>query len=222
VLNLFSVNPLEFHECVLGRPWTKIQSRKSASFYPPTWAIIQLNHTTTAVWHVHVARQLAVFWRQLAADRSLKFASFWSGWGAHAKKVLGAVKGVCSGKSLRTTALSQGCPTGDLRAACGPQSHCVGTWSDIRTTSISLASNINSCVFEILQHERTFDMRSMLCFHSTLSISIMMEETKKQPAVTVFIHSTLDKWICGSTCWCGYWENSPDRFQTATDSMQSG
>jgi len=41
-----SVNLLGVHECVLGGLYTKIQSRKSASFNPPIWAVIQLNRTT--------------------------------------------------------------------------------------------------------------------------------------------------------------------------------
>jgi len=58
------MNSLGVHECVLqsyGVLKTKIQSRKSVSFYPLIWAISQLNRTTSVVWHVHSASPLTFF-----------------------------------------------------------------------------------------------------------------------------------------------------------------
>jgi len=52
-LDLGSVNPVGARESVLGGPKNKVQLRNSAIFYPSIWAIIiQLNRTTTLVWHV--------------------------------------------------------------------------------------------------------------------------------------------------------------------------
>ena len=46
--------------CFMGST-TKFQSRKSNSFYLRIYTIIQLNRTTTQVWHVHVVSRLTFY-----------------------------------------------------------------------------------------------------------------------------------------------------------------
>jgi len=117
-------------DVVYGVLNTKIQSRKSVSFYPLIWAISQLNRITTVVWHVLYCESTDLFsfnfgdvnWRQaetwnlllsmavevlMLRNREIYFTNNRKNFDKTkvSAEVLGTVIGDRSNENLRTTAL---------------------------------------------------------------------------------------------------------------------